>query len=309
MGGGGGSGFNWNPEKMKAEVRRAENKVDVATFETSLAEFLGGLLPVINGRDNELIKERIEQTKLEIGNEVEGAVNMMYGGSVAKHTHVDGFSDVDTLLILNNINIPTKNPHEILDFLVNTLQGKLPDATNVTRGHIALTITYNDGMEIQILPALKTQEGLKVPAWKRANGWSDIDPTAFNNELTKRNQECGGKLIPTIKLIKAINSTLPDQQQLSGYHIESLAISAFRQYEGTLTPAKMVTTFFEKATDMVRMPIKDTSGQSIHVDGYLGAENSLERQQASHILNRISKRIRNANAAQSQEQWQQLFDI
>ncbi len=47
---------------------------------------------------------------------------------------------------------------------------------------------------------------------------------AFQQALTKRNQQCGGKLVPTIKLAKAINGQLPANQALSGYHMESLAI-------------------------------------------------------------------------------------
>jgi hypothetical protein len=121
------------------------------------------------------------------------------------------------------------------------------------------------------------------------------------------NDECGGKLVPTIKLAKAVIGTLPEVQRLTGYHVESLAIAAFRGYDGTKTAAAMLPVFFERARELVLNPIRDSTGQSVHVDGYLGDANSAERQAASHLLNRIAKRMRNASAHQSTDQWEALF--
>jgi hypothetical protein len=81
-----------------------------------------------------------------------------------------------------------------------------------------------------------------------------------------------------------------------------LAIAAFRGYEGTKSTAAMLPVFFEKARELVLNPIKDSTGQSVHVDSYLGGLNSTERQAAGHLLNRIAKRMRNASAHQSADQ-------
>ena len=132
-------------------------------------------------------------------------------------------------------------------------------------------------------------------------------PENFQKALTRRNEECGGKLVPTIKLAKAVIGNLPDAQRLTGYHVESLAIAAFRSYDGTKTTAAMLPVFFEKARELVLSPISDSTGQSVHVDGYLGSANSVPRQAASHLLNRIAKRMRNASAYQSSDQWEALF--
>jgi hypothetical protein len=307
MGGGGGNGFSWDPEKMREKVRHAEESVNDVVFETAVAEMLGQLLSAYNDRDAELVQSRLDRIKEKIGNEFEGTVDTLFGGSVAKRTYIDGLSDIDTLLIINKLDITKNKPHDALAYISKFLQGKLPDDVKVTQGRIAITIEYPDGMAIQLLPALKAEGELKVPSWKSDNTWSDINPEHFQRALTKRNEECSRKLIPTIKLVKAINGTLPELQQLSGYHIESLAIAAFRGYDGPAIPSKMTAHFFDKAKDLVLSPIKDRTGQSVHVDGYLGVENSAVRVQASHILNRIAKRIRNANAAKSQELWSELF--
>jgi hypothetical protein len=116
-------------------------------------------------------------------------------------------------------------------------------------------------------------------------------------------------LIPTIKLAKAIIGTLPEGQRLSGYHVESLAISAFKEYGGPKTTAGMLPVFFEKARELVRNPMRDSTGQSIHVDGYFGSSESPKRIASSHVLERIGKRMRNASAHMSRDQWKAIFGL
>ena len=138
--------------------------------------------------------------------------------------------------------------------------------------------------------------------------WSRINPKAFTDALTRRNGECGGKLVPTIKLAKAIIATWPDAARLSGYHVESLAIDAFRGYRGPQTTAAMLPVFFERASSAVLSPLKDRTGQSIHVDKYLGKARSLERQKVSHWCSQVSKRMKNASTQGSLPQWKELFE-
>ena len=111
----------------------------------------------------------------------------------------------------------------------------------------------------------------------------------------------------TIKLAKAINATLPEEQRLAGYHLESLAIAAFRNYEGPKVASKMLPQFIKQIPKLLLEPIRDSTGQSVHVDEYLGAKNSNARVIASHIFERISKRMDNATVAGSIEQWKALL--
>jgi hypothetical protein len=161
-------------------------------------------------------------------------------------------------------------------------------------------------MVIQLLPAIRTEGALRIPSG-RSKHWSDIDPDQFRNELIKRNGECGGKLIPTIKLAKAIVGNLPEKYRLAGYHMESLAVAAFRGYKGEKTTTSMLPHFFDAARHLVLRGIRDISGQSSHVDEYLGFDNSEVRQQVSHVLGGITKRMRTASAARSKAQWEELF--
>ena len=70
----------------------------------------------------------------------------------------------------------------------------------------------------------------------------------------------------------------------------------------------MLRYFFQHAPTQVTKPIRDSSGQSVHVDEYLGAENSLERRIVADALGRIGRKIRNADGAISLERWKELLE-
>ena len=310
MGGSGGGTFSGrSPSDLQEQVRKAEGKAAEAAFDSELAGTLSELLATFNGRDEELVRERLEAVKTQLSEELDGTFDQFFGGSVAKHTYVDGLSDVDSLVVISDSELEGKTPQAVLNKIEQILRSGLGSEASVSHGRMAVTIEYKDGMVLQILPALESKTGhIHVPS-SRTSGWSKIDPVAFQKALTKRNQECGGKLVPTIKLAKAINGQLPAAQQLSGYHMESLAIAAFRDYKGEMSTRAMLPTFFERAKELVLSPIKDQSGQSVHVDGYLGTANSEHRQVASHLLSRIARRMRNASAAGSTAQWEALFGV
>ena len=309
MGGaGGGGGPTIGSEDMKRQIRKTEAQVAAQGFETQLAEKLQDFLKEYNSRDTQLAHDRLGEILNQLGKDLEGSFETLFGGSVAKHTYVDGLSDVDSLLIVNKNELANSSPQDVLKYVSGVLTEFLKSEAKISAGDLAVTVEYSDGMQIQLLPALKTATGIKIPALKTKD-WSEIvRPKRFSETLTKRNIECGNKLIPTIKLAKVINDKLPEQQQLTGYHIESMAIEAFSGYAGTNTTSSMLPHFFEKAATLVLSPLKDKTGQSRRVDDYLGSANSPERHRVGHLLNRICRRMRNATASGSLEQWEALFD-
>lgn len=309
-GSGGGSTFKHkSPEELRDAVRKAEDNSSVKQFEVELAGTLSDLLGAYNSRDVPAVQRRLSDIRTALQDEMEGAFDSLFGGSVAKHTYVDGLSDIDSLILLNDSDLENHSPQRALAKMAAIVKDAIPAAATVTHGQMAVTIDYGDGMVVQLLPAIKGADGhVHVPSSRR-DAWSEIDPMAFKEALSKRNAACGGKLVPTIKLAKALNGELPEGQRLSGYHMESLAIAAFRNYSGDKTTSAMLPAFFERARDLVLSPIKDSTGQSVHVDSYLGPANSPERQAASHLLGRIARRMRNATAAASVTQWKALFGL
>jgi hypothetical protein len=291
---------------LRELVQKAQEKASEAAFDGKLASTLGYLLAKVNDRDVKQVQARLESLKGSLSEELDGTFDQFFGGSVAKHTYVDGMSDIDSLMVINDTELEDKDPQRALERVAEILKESLGDEAHVSHGTMAVTVEYEDGMVIQLLPALKTG-GQQIYVPSRNDDWSKIDPVAFQAALTKRNHQCEGKLIPTIKLAKAIIGQLPASQTLTGYHIESLAIAAFRGYDGEFTTRAMLPVLFERAKDLVLSPIEDKSGQSIHVDEYLGPANSEQRQVASHLLGRIARRMKNATASGSIAQWEALF--
>ena len=306
MGGGSGSSYrNWKSDRLVAAVRK-DAEDSAAEYEAQLARYFAELLGAFNDRDVELVRERLDTLKAALEDELEAAFDQMFGGSVAKHTYVDGLSDIDSLLVINDSKLVGQAPEKVLGKLVDILREHLGDDATVEHGRMAVTTTYPDGMVIQLLPAVRTKSGVRIPAGKEGK-WSETYPDEFRDALVKSNSSCGGKLIPTIKLAKAIIGNLPEKYQLSGYHVESLALAAFDDYKGEKTTVNMLPHFFDRAKDLVLKRIHDVSGQSTHVDDYLGTDGSSMRQQVSHVLGGVTKRMRTASAGRSKGQWVELF--
>lgn len=311
MGGGGRRGGVFDgrtPRELAELIRKSESRAADAEFASKLGDELGGLLALYNNRDTELVKQRLDEIRTQLEDAVDDKLDLLFGGSVAKRTYVDGLSDIDSLLVVNDTKLEQRTPQSALNYITRILQEHLGGEADVSQGQMAVTVEYGDGMKLQLLPAVRSGDRMEIPS-SRGDKWSEIEPRGFRQRLSEANAECSGKLIPTIKLVKAILCNLPESQRLTGYHVESLALKAFRGYDGEKTPAAMLPAFFDRAKDLVLKPIQDDTGQSTHVDEYLGVSDSQARANASHILGRIAKRMRNASVAGSIPQWSDLFGV
>lgn len=307
MGGSSNPFSNRTPSQLARLVEQAHGETDDSAFRAELAQTLSEYLSNYNNRDPETIKNKLDEVKSLIQGQIDESVDFRFGGSVSKHTYVDGLSDVDTLCVLKEEFVAGKPPGEVLHNFSQALSAKVGEGIQVTSGRLAITLKYPDGTELQVLPALRDGELVKVPSWD-GGAWKAIRPKRFADALTQANNRLGGKLIPTIKLVKAINSQLAKPLQLSGYHIESIAIEAFKSApDGAVTPQNLTREFFSRAKEIVKKPIVDRTGQSRHVDDHLGGANSTERVRLSGLMDRLEKRIVNANRAQSVDQWRALF--
>jgi SMODS domain-containing protein len=307
MGSGGSRRFferRKEPEEISVAIRKAEDEAKDQAFETEIAAVLAELLSEYNSRDTKAISAALAEIKHALEFDIEGSVDPIFGGSVRKHTYVDGISDIDSLIALKDAVLQSMTPQEALDYFEAKIREKLP-GWQVARGRLAVTVTRND-LQIQLLPAVKQEKGIAIAS---ANGdaWSKINPDTFFRQLARINERRGSKVVPTIKLAKLINETLPEPARLSGYHIESLAIEAFKSYSGPLTAKAMLKHLLEDARSRVLSPILDKTGQSVYVDEYLGPSNSQARKVVSETLDRVLRRIKNADASRSKEQWLRIL--
>ena len=302
MGGSGGHYFrdDEDPGDLVRRLRDSEIQAKDDEYEANVNQKLTEFLSDFNNRDVSGTREILDNVRKELSDEIDGTVDFVYGGSVSRHTYLEGISDTDTLVILKPDNIGHKSPEQLKYNFAQRLKDKFGDK-NVKVGDLAVTVMVK-GKEIQFLPAIRHGDGYKI-AGPDGQSWSKINPQAFANKLTDANQTQEGKLIPTIKIVKAIIATLPNQQQLTGYHIESLAIEAFKGYTVQRVYKSMVEHFFERASELVRTPIVDHTGQSVYVDEYIGAANSTQRRLVSQALQRVYRKLQNADAAKDTKAW------
>ena len=221
----------------------------------------------------------------------------MFGGSVRRGTYVTGISDVDVLLIVNESSLVNQPPSEVIAYVRDTM-GRQLRQNSVSAGDLAVTVGYSDGTEIQILPAIRTNTGGVRIAEPGSTSWSRVaHPERFAEQLRDVNQARDGRVVPTIKLAKAIADCFirRPSRKIIGYHMESLAIEAFSDYGGPLDPKAMIIHLLGHSIEAVMSPITDSTGQSIHVDEYLGQADSVPRRRASTYFGQMRGKVRSCN--------------
>ena len=113
---------------------------------------------------------------------------------------------------------------------------------------------------------------------------------------TSINKMNNNKVVPVIKLVKKLFSSMPQQYQLSGYHVEAMAVEFFSTYNGRNTLYDMTKHYLDASIKRVLRPITDITGQSHLIDSDLGAIDSLKRQHISHHIKDIAGRFSGSDA-------------
>ena len=307
MGGSGGGSYRLNPSELQQLREQAQERLERTRIDSEVNSLLQQELVTINNRDAEVVGERLTEIESALASEVEEFDRLLYGGSVAKHTWVDGVSDVDSLVVLSDALVGARTPAEMRAEFEQILRRQLNmgevDAVRV--GRMAVTVTYRDGTEIQLLPAVQRADSLEVSP-SSGNHWARIDPKRFSETLSRVNREQAGAVVPAIKIAKAILAAqLAEDQRPTGYHVEALAVAAFSNYDGPRTPKAMAQHLFERASADVRRPIADVTGQSRFVDSELGGTDSADRQRLAQNIEAISRRMQ---AGTSAADWKSLLD-
>lgn len=266
--------------------RQARERLEQQERDAELNRLLSERLSTFNERDIQLVRERLDDIVEVLGETAEAVDRLLFGGSVAKHTYVDGLSDVDALVVLD---APNSSPADLVRTFADALSVGLGggDVASVGAGKLAVTVTYKDGSQIQLLPAVE-RAGHTSIATEDGSGWRRIRPHKFAQKLTAVNQANGNGVVPAIKLAKAaMVNVLPPNQQLSGYHVEAIAVDAFKNYAGRRDRVSMLRHLVGHAEAAVLNPTGDITGQSLHIDSYLGSAGSAARRAVSGSLHRL----------------------
>jgi Second Messenger Oligonucleotide or Dinucleotide Synthetase domain len=295
MGGSGGGGsYPSSGEDIRSLREQALQELRQQERDVAVNEVLSEALRRFNDRDVELTRDRLEAIQEALGPLAVDLDRLLFGGSVAKHTYVDGLSDVDALVVLDANDVA---PAKLVEQLRTSLSRRLSsaDMVHISAGKLAVTVRYSDGTEIQLLPAVE-RGGRTSIASEDGRTWRHIRPHKFAEKLTEVNRANGQQVVPTIKLGKAVLQNMPEAHQLSGYHVEAIAVDAFRSYDGRRDRASMLVHLIRHAQRAVLRPTGDITGQSVHIDQHLGPPNSEARRHVNAALGRMASQLATGNA-------------
>ena len=306
MGGsGGGTGSYFSAGDAKALEEQALRRLEQSRLDSGVNSLLHQELTDINDRDTDLTNERLEAIEQALGSRIGEVERLLFGGSVAKHTYVNGLSDIDALVEIADEEISERTPAAVINSLARALRQALPqgEVAEIRQGRMAVTVTYLDGTEIQLLPAIREGGELAISS-SDSSSWMRIHPREFARVLTATNQSQAGAVVPAIKLAKAIFANKLGDDGPSGYHVEALAVEAFRRYSGPKTPKAMVTHLVRSAAERVLRPIRDITGQTPQVDDSLGGENSTPRRALSRRLRGIARTMETGRLT---DEWEEMI--
>ena len=96
MGGSGGGRFpGFTPSEIRAWIEQTRDETATVEHDVSINEVLSELLVQYNDRDVESVREHLDEIQEALEDILETTIDLRFGGSVAKHTYIDGLSDVD----------------------------------------------------------------------------------------------------------------------------------------------------------------------------------------------------------------------
>jgi len=306
MGGGrAGDYFPKSSEELRKLLEVSRRAEQQKYLDSDVNQLLQEYLIRFNQRDATKTQEYLEDLGRVLGEEA-SIDRFLLGGSVAKHTYVDGLSDIDALVVLNRSDLEGKGPKEVLREFSELLKNRLTAdvVESIRLGNMAVTVTYRDKTEIQLLPALRKGNVIAVPDSGGAQ-WRETNPREFQRTLALMNERQNNLLIPVIKLVKAVSDSLPEGSRLKGYHVEALSLEAAKGYEGERSLKALLLHILEASSRRVLQPIADVTGQSRFVDSDMGGSNSAARQRVASSLRKVARQL---GTAMSIDEWKSRLE-
>ena len=203
-GSGGGGWFSESPPQKVGEALRQEEKAtENQIFETNVAREIGERISEYNDRDADAVRTAINKVRKALENEIEDvSITPVFGGSVRKHTYVNGISDVDSLFVLKGEPAATLPPGDVLDQFEKTIRAKFPNAY-VARDNIAMGLEF-DGIKFELLPAIRREGVLHISSASQ-DKWSKIKPESFFAKLSKSTTRMAPRSFRRSKLLRELS--------------------------------------------------------------------------------------------------------
>lgn len=126
-------------------------------------------------------------------------------GSYDRHTKTKKLKDVDLFVVIDpdgdQGHLASGSGTAAVDALAEVLGTRWND---VATDDTVVTVSYagEDVASYEIAPAFATSMGYKIP---NGNAWMETNPNKHAEMVTAKNQACGKKFVPMVKMIKGMN--------------------------------------------------------------------------------------------------------
>src|SRR6478609_5763406 len=161
MGGSGGGFWAGKPGKFADAIREAHQATGADAYEAEVAQFLSEVLAAVNSRDVDTIARHVESIRRALNDDIDGAIDLLFGGSISRRTYVDGISDVDALVILDRARFDTDDPELVCAYLGQRMTDRFPRG-NVARDGFAVSVWFGE-LKVELVPVLRTPSGVALP--------------------------------------------------------------------------------------------------------------------------------------------------
>lgn len=179
-------------------------------------------------------------------------------GSYRRETKTKRLKDVDVFVVIDadgdQGHYRDESPGNVLAALLTVIEKKWEDA------HIdgmAVVIPYgkdDDVMSIEVVPAFdRAGGGYHIPD-PQAGAWIATNPKKHHEASTKKNEECGGKYVPLVKMVKAVNREMGEPVSPS-FLLEVMALEIVTAPVGRY--GDEIISFLATAADRIHEPWPD----------------------------------------------------
>jgi hypothetical protein len=229
----------------------------IKTVPEAFQEFMGRYEPTAATKEAAATKQNYLRDSLAGHLDV---IEDFLTGSYIKQTQIKPKTDIDVFLVLDPAYWQKQNlqkPREMLSFVFRQLRKTYPRSTMRLDGQ-AVTVAFQDGFKLDVVPAFKTKEAYMIPSLKPPE-WISCNPKVHIELLTKINQAQNQTLKPLIKMVKCWKVT--KSAALRSFHIELMAARIFSNTSDAMRAdlvsgyPRSLSFFFQQACHLIDEPM------------------------------------------------------
>src|SRR6266550_7375312 len=109
----GGSGVRYSESDLTKLREEAQERLDRSRLDADVNAFLQHELIDLNSRNTEKVNQRLGEVEEALEGTLREFDRVLFGGSVAKHTYVDGVSDIDSIIVLDAKSAGEDTPEQV----------------------------------------------------------------------------------------------------------------------------------------------------------------------------------------------------